>query len=133
VDILEVFATGPISGGVGLLASKMLRGGFDAREVARSLNKVTGTHSVWFNERLLTSPEQAVAECIMLTSRRLQNQPDSARAVAAQPARVTPLHAKHTDHPAAIRQHAPKCVSCGDEMEWRGCWTCASCGSSKCA
>src|SRR5436305_5595068 len=85
-NILEVFATGPISGGVGLLASKMLRGGFDAREVARSLNKVTGTHSVWFNERLLTSPEQAVAECIMLSIRRLQNQPDSARAAAyAQP------------------------------------------------
>jgi ribonucleoside-diphosphate reductase alpha chain len=78
-DILEVFATGPISGGVGLLASKMLRGGFDAREVARSLNKVTGTHSVWFNERLLTSPEQAVAECVMLTSRRLRGEPDSAR------------------------------------------------------
>src|SRR4029077_13349964 len=57
--IQEVFATGPISGGVGLLASKMLRGGFDAAEVAYSLNKVTGTHAVWFNERLLTSPEQA--------------------------------------------------------------------------
>src|SRR5213080_3596128 len=84
--IQEVFATGPISGGVGMLASKMLRGGFDAAEVAYSLNKVTGTHAVWFNERLLTSPEQAVAECIMLTSRRLQNQPDSARAAAyAQP------------------------------------------------
>ncbi|MCA1602764.1 MAG: adenosylcobalamin-dependent ribonucleoside-diphosphate reductase, partial [Acidobacteria bacterium] len=52
--IQEVFATGPISGGVGLLASKMLRGGFDAAEVAYSLNKVTGTHAVWFNERLLT-------------------------------------------------------------------------------
>jgi len=39
--IQEVFATGPISGGVGLLASKMLRGGFDAAEVAYSLNKVT--------------------------------------------------------------------------------------------
>ena len=41
--IQEVFATGPISGGVGMLASKMLRGGFDAAEVAYSLNKVTGT------------------------------------------------------------------------------------------
>src|SRR5437867_11833639 len=69
--IQEVFATGPISGGVGMLASKMLRGGFDAAEVAYSLNKVTGTHAVWFNERLLTSPEQAVAECIMITNRRL--------------------------------------------------------------
>jgi ribonucleoside-diphosphate reductase alpha chain len=68
--IQEVFATGPIRGGVGLLASKMLRGGFDAAEVAYSLNKVTGTHAVWFNERLLTSPEQAVAECVMITIQR---------------------------------------------------------------
>ena len=73
--IQEVFATGPISGGVGLLASKMLRGGFDAAEVAYSLNKVTGTHAVWFNQRLLTSPEQAVAECIMITNRRLTGSP----------------------------------------------------------
>jgi ribonucleoside-diphosphate reductase alpha chain len=43
--VLEVFATGPISEGVGLLASRMLRGGFDAKEVARSLNKVTGTRT----------------------------------------------------------------------------------------
>src|SRR5439155_25567625 len=64
-----------------MLASKMLRGGFDAAEVAYSLNKVTGTHAVWFNERLLTSPEQAVAECLMITDRRLKRHPDSARAV----------------------------------------------------
>ncbi len=51
-DVREVFATGTISEGVGLLASKMLRGGFDVKGVARSLNKVTGTHAVWFNERL---------------------------------------------------------------------------------
>src|SRR6266481_5412815 len=89
--ILEVFATGPISSGVGLLASKMLRGGFDVAEVSHSLNKVTGTHAVWFNERLLTSPEQAVAECLMLTNRRLANQPDSARAV--NKGHATPLAA----------------------------------------
>src|SRR5438132_12609574 len=82
--IQEVFATGPISGGVGMLASKMLPGGFDAAEVAYSLNKVTGTHAVWFNERLLTSPEQAVAECIMITNRRLKGHPDSARALGKQ-------------------------------------------------
>jgi len=84
--IAEVFATGPISGGVGMLASKMLRGGFDAAEVAYSLNKVTGTHAVWFNERLLTSPEQAVAECLMITNRRLKGHPDSARALKSQSA-----------------------------------------------
>src|ERR1041385_4052260 len=88
--IAEVFATGPISGGVGMLASKMLRGGFDAAEVAYSLNKVTGTHAVWFNERLLTSPEQAVAECIMITNRRVQHLPDSARALAKEHSAVSP-------------------------------------------
>src|SRR5262249_32219900 len=30
--ILEVFAAGPVSAGVGLLASKMLRGGFEVKE-----------------------------------------------------------------------------------------------------
>ncbi len=89
--IQEVFATGPISGGVGLLASKMLRGGFEAAEVAYSLNKVTGTHAVWFNERLLTSPEQAVAECIMITNRRLSGNPDSARALAKQQQGITQI------------------------------------------
>jgi len=43
-----------------------------------------GTHAVWFNERSLTSPEQAVAECIMITNRRVQDLPDSARALAKQ-------------------------------------------------
>ncbi|HSU26265.1 MAG TPA: adenosylcobalamin-dependent ribonucleoside-diphosphate reductase, partial [Pyrinomonadaceae bacterium] len=80
--ILEVFAAGPISGGVGLLASKMLRGGFDVREVAGSLNKVTATHAVWFNEKLLTSPEQAVAECLFLIDRRLRGLPESERQIA---------------------------------------------------
>ncbi|MGI9037063.1 MAG: adenosylcobalamin-dependent ribonucleoside-diphosphate reductase, partial [Pyrinomonadaceae bacterium] len=85
-NILEVFATGPISESVGLLVSKMLRGGFAVKEVARSMNKVTGTHAVWFNERLLTSPEQAVAECLMLTDRRLKNMPASERAISKGPA-----------------------------------------------
>jgi ribonucleoside-diphosphate reductase alpha chain len=129
--ILEVFATGPISGGVGLLASKMLRGGFDDREVARSLNKVIGTHSVWFNERLLTSPEQAVAECLLLTSRRLQNQPDSARALAhAQPTvnAEAPAQAK-TNNYSLISE----CPECRGQLEHAsGCDFCRDCGYSKC-
>jgi ribonucleoside-diphosphate reductase alpha chain len=133
-DILEVFATGPISGGVGLLASKMLRGGFDAREVARSLNKVTGTHSVWFNERLLTSPEQAVAECVMLTSRRLQNQPDSARALAYE------QHPKvSVSLPDSVERNrnfklTSSCPECGGEQleHASGCDFCRDCGYSKC-
>ncbi len=154
--IQEVFATGPISGGVGLLASKMLRGGFDAAEVAYSLNKVTGTHAVWFNERLLTSPEQAVAECIMITNRRVQNLPDSARAVAKQHlgAPQIPLSdstgaagvaeattaAKGTTTPgltgvtgAIMSNMIGICPECKGQLEHAsGCDMCRDCGYSKC-
>jgi ribonucleoside-diphosphate reductase alpha chain len=132
--ILEVFATGPISGGVGLLASKMLRGGFEAREVARSLNKVIGTHSVWFNERLLTSPEQAVAECLLLTSRRLQNQPDSARALAYAPPAASPeapvSQAKPANNNYSLISECPECR--GQLEHASGCDFCRDCGYSKC-
>jgi ribonucleoside-diphosphate reductase alpha chain len=127
-SIQEVFATGPISGGVGLLASKMLRGGFDEAEVAHSLNKVTGTHAVWFNERLLTSPEQAVAECIMLTSRRLHDQPDSARA-AGKGAASTTLPTAGSQMSSMIGV----CPECHGQLEHSsGCDFCRDCGYSKC-
>ena len=141
--IQEVFATGPISGGVGLLASKMLRGGFDAAEVAYSLNKVTGTHAVWFNERLLTSPEQAVAECIMITNRRVQDLPDSARALGKQ----TQHSVLSTQHSAlsTSSEGAAKitgaimssmigiCPECHGQLEHAsGCDFCRDCGYSKC-
>ncbi|HEV2913451.1 MAG TPA: adenosylcobalamin-dependent ribonucleoside-diphosphate reductase [Pyrinomonadaceae bacterium] len=130
--IQEVFATGPISGGVGLLASKMLRGGFEAAEVAHSLNKVTGTHAVWFNERLLTSPEQAVAECILLTSRRLQGLPDSARAAGKSQGSA----ATTTATMAAAGQMSSMigtCPECHGQMEHAsGCDFCRDCGYSKC-
>jgi ribonucleoside-diphosphate reductase alpha chain len=112
----------------------MLRGAFDVREVARSLNKVIGTHSVWFNERLLTSPEQAVAECLLLTSRRLQNQPDSARALAyAQPAANTEAapapQAKANNNYSLISE----CPECRGQLEHAsGCDFCRDCGYSKC-
>ncbi|MEP6636998.1 MAG: adenosylcobalamin-dependent ribonucleoside-diphosphate reductase, partial [Acidobacteriota bacterium] len=129
--IQEVFATGPISGGVGLLASKMLRGGFDAAEVAYSLNKVTGTHAVWFNERLLTSPEQAVAECIMITNRRLNDNPDSARALAKQQAQS---HAQQQPVTGAIMSNMIGiCPECKGQLEHAsGCDICRDCGYSKC-
>ena len=144
--VLEVFATGPISEGVGLLASKMLRGGFEVREVARSMNKVTGTHAVWFNERLLTSPEQAVAECLLLTDRRLKNMPASERAVGKAAAAAAPPAA------AAKSEESPKlpevvayaeqsqmgsligeCPECKGQLEHAsGCDFCRDCGYSKC-
>jgi ribonucleoside-diphosphate reductase alpha chain len=129
--IQEVFATGPISGGVGLLASKMLRGGFDAAEVAYSLNKVTGTHAVWFNERLLTSPEQAVAECIMITVRRVQDLPDSARAVSQHASHIHPEQKPVTG--AIMSNMIGICPECHGQLEHAsGCDFCRDCGYSKC-
>lgn len=116
--VLEVFAAGPLSVSVGLLASKMLRGGFETEEVARSLNKVIGTHSVWFNERLCSSPEQAVAECLMLAKRRLRGQPDSARA-------------NKTNANSISGMTCPECG--GDQLiSESGCEVCRDCGYSKC-
>ena len=121
--IREVFVAGPISPGVGLLASKMLRGGFNAKEVAHSLNKVTSTHAVWFNERLLTSPEQAVAECLSLIERRLQGMPESERAIGKTQAIETPQ----------MSSMIGKCPECGGQLEHAsGCDSCRDCGYSKC-
>src|SRR5437867_6298653 len=129
--IQEVFATGPISGGVGMLASKMLRGGFDAAEVAYSLNKVTGTHAVWFNERLLTSPEQAVAECIMITNRRLKGHPDSARALGKQ-TQYSALSTQNVEG-AIMSTMIGVCPECRGQLEHAsGCDFCRDCGYSKC-
>jgi ribonucleoside-diphosphate reductase alpha chain len=147
--VLEVFATGGgLSVSVGLLASKMLRGGFEPEEVAASLNKVIGNHSIWFNARLCTSPEQVVAECSMLTKRRLMNQPDSAREAAKQAmAEATqlqpePLAAQATvvplkpAMPAGIdsKKAITACPECSsNQIEYAGgCYTCRDCGFSKC-
>jgi ribonucleoside-diphosphate reductase alpha chain len=131
--IQEVFATGPISGGVGLLASKMLRGGFDAAEVAYSLNKVTGTHAVWFNERLLTSPEQAVAECIMITNRRLTGNPDSARALGKQQQQTGSPEGVTGVTGAIMSNMIGICPECHGQLEHAsGCDFCRDCGYSKC-
>jgi ribonucleoside-diphosphate reductase alpha chain len=127
-QILEVFAAGPISEGVGLLASKMLRGGFDVRDVARSLNKVTATHAVWFNERLLTSPEQAVAECLLLINRRLNNMPESERRIAKQ------SPSNEIDQPQMRMSNLiSECPECRGQLEHAsGCDFCRDCGYSKC-
>jgi ribonucleoside-diphosphate reductase alpha chain len=133
--VMEVFATGTISEGVGLLASKMLRGGFDAKEVARSLNKVTGTHAVWFNERLLTSPEQAIAECLLLIDRRLQNLPASERQLSKMTSSVeataTAISAQAND--AKMSSLIGTCPECKGQLEHAsGCDFCRDCGYSKC-
>lgn len=124
--IMEVFVAGPISAGVGLLASKMLRGGFEVKEVARSLNKVTGTHAVWFNERLLTSPEQAVAECLLLIDRRLKNLPTSERQIGKSEA----IAAETYGEMATLIGECPECK--GQLEHASGCDFCRDCGYSKC-
>ena len=129
-SVLEVFATGPISESVGLLASRMLRGGFDVREVARSLNKVTGTHAVWFNERLLTSPEQAIAECLLLIDRRLRNLPASERQIS-KAAMAQPTAANQTE--SKMSSMIGTCPECKGQLEHAsGCDFCRDCGYSKC-
>jgi ribonucleoside-diphosphate reductase alpha chain len=124
--ILEVFAAGPVSAGVGLLASKMLRGGFDVNEVAHSLNKVTATHAVWFNERLLTSPEQAVAECLLLIDRRLKGLPESER-------RISKGAVGEGIRESIMGDLIGKCPECSGQLEHSsGCDFCRDCGYSKC-
>ena len=125
--VLEIFATGPISEGVGLLASRMLRGGFDAKEVSRSLNKVTGTHAVWFNERLLTSPEQAIAECLLLIDRRLKNLPASERQLSKITAETV------ANKEPKMSSLIGECPECKGQLEHAsGCDFCRDCGYSKC-
>ena len=129
-QVLEIFATGPISEGVGLLASKMLRGGFDAKEVARSLNKVTATHAVWFNERLLTSPEQAVAECLLLIDRRLKGQPASQRQADKTASAAVEVTAYSETKMSSLIGECPECK--GQLEHASGCDFCRDCGYSKC-
>jgi ribonucleoside-diphosphate reductase alpha chain len=126
--ILEVFVAGPISAGVGLLASKMLRGGFDVQEVARSLNKVTGTHAVWFNERLLTSPEQAVAECLFVVDRRLKKLPTSERQLSKM--KSIEISDQIYDEMSTLIGECPECK--GQLEHASGCDFCRDCGYSKC-
>ena len=128
--VLEVFATGPISEGVGLLASRMLRGSFDVKEVARSLNKVTGTHAVWFNERLLTSPEQAIAECLQLIDRRLKNLPASERQMSKMAAEKVDVVAYSETKMSNLISDCPECK--GQLEHASGCDFCRDCGYSKC-
>ncbi|MBK9529753.1 MAG: hypothetical protein IPO41_15910 [Acidobacteria bacterium] len=101
----------------------MLRGGFEAKEVSHSLNKVTSTHAVWFNERLLTSPEQAVAECLLLIDRRLKGLPESERAIAKTGASESPT----------MSSMIGTCPECSGQLEHAsGCDSCRDCGYSKC-
>jgi ribonucleoside-diphosphate reductase alpha chain len=106
----------------------MLRGGFDVKDVARSLNKVTGTHAVWFNERLLTSPEQAVAECLLISERRLNNLPESERQITK-----SRMSEAANEAGRGMSNMIGECPECGGQLEHAsGCDSCRDCGYSKC-
>ncbi len=109
----------------------MLRGGFDVREVSRSMNKVTGTHAVWFNERLLTSPEQAVAECLLLIDRRLKNLPNSERQISKMATETAEVSAYTSE--VQMSNLIGECPECRGQLEHAsGCDFCRDCGYSKC-
>ena len=106
----------------------MLRGGFDAKDVARSLNKVTATHAVWFNERLLTSPEQAVAECLFVVDRRLKKLPTSERQLSKM--KSIDISDQIYDEMSTLIGECPECK--GQLEHASGCDFCRDCGYSKC-
>lgn len=132
--IQEIFVTGPISSSVGKLASKMLRGGFHAMEVAKTLNTTTGTHSVWFNERLLTSPEQAIAQCIYIMQARLSE--NTGAQSKGNPSSARDAHSSVASLPATTSlagYGSPLCPHCEGQLQRTGaCWLCEPCGFSKC-
>jgi ribonucleoside-diphosphate reductase alpha chain len=103
------------------------------------LNKVAGTNAVWFNERLLTSPEQAVAECLLLTDRRLKNMPASERQISkASTAATVKTPAPSAEVVAYSEQPQMgnligECPECKGQLEHAsGCDFCRDCGYSKC-
>jgi ribonucleoside-diphosphate reductase alpha chain len=124
-EIKELFVEGAISNAVGLLVSDMLQTGCRSpEEIARKLNKITGTYSVWFNERLITSPEQAVAECLIIAHRRLTGLPDSRKTIVSQSGSV----------PVNLDKSPKSCPECqGIQLEHvSGCDVCRDCGWSRC-
>jgi len=85
---------------------------------------VIATHAVWFNERLLTSPEQAVAECLLLIDRRLRKLPESERAIGK---------ANSIENSSSMSTMISKCPECSGQLEHvSGCDACRDCGYSKC-
>lgn len=71
--VIEIFvANGVLSMSVGLLASRLLRSGATAEEIALSLDRINGTHRIAFENEIITSPEQAVSACLRLTLSRLR-------------------------------------------------------------
>ena len=78
---------------------------------------------VSLNNRLrLTSPEQAVAECLLLIDRRLNDLPESERSLG-----------KSVGCETVMSTMIGKCPECNGQLEHAsGCDSCRDCGYSKC-
>ena len=86
---------------------------------------------LWFNERLLTSPEQAVAECLLLIDRRLKNLPSSERQMSKMQAQATIETPAQTE--PKMSNLIGECPECKGQLEHAsGCDFCRDCGYSKC-
>ncbi len=118
-SILEVFAIGPISSSVGLLISKMLRGRFSTKEVVSILRKKNGNQVIWFNKKCCTTPEQLIAECILLTEEELSSSSVS-----------LPVQYEAKNEDKVLGKQCPFCQ--GELRRINGCDLCVACGASKC-
>jgi ribonucleoside-diphosphate reductase alpha chain len=84
---------------------------------------------VWFNERLLTSPEQAVAECLQVVDRRLNNLPQSGRQIA----KMQSVEYEKETPDSEMAKLIGECPECRGQLEHAsGCDFCRDCGFSKC-
>jgi ribonucleoside-diphosphate reductase alpha chain len=84
----------------------------------------------------LTSPEQAVAECLLLIYRRIKGHPDAARQAAKKkPETVAAAPVAVTETPATPQMGSmiSECPECRGQLEHAsGCDFCRDCGYSKC-
>jgi ribonucleoside-diphosphate reductase alpha chain len=144
--VAEAFVSGPISTVIGRLVSNMLAGGFPVEDIARSLDHEVGTHSVFFNKKLITSPEQAVAEVLRLMQRRLNGFPDAERdsatvahsqgaisnSLGLSGTSLTPIVTFSGNSATVAHLEAKRCPECsGNIIVASGCEYCV-CGYSKC-
>lgn len=129
--ILEVFALGKmISPSVGRAYSELLRYGHPVEAVIKSLRKEENSSAIPFNQRLLRSPEQVMAECLKivqedLISGRVDSHPTDLPGKQKIPTQVQTM--------LAVGRNCPECGGVGTLQPNEGCEICLECGYTKCS